>query len=799
MAFNDTISQLTGNSSFYDWFNKENNEIIPKLNQITVSGVTSGDGILASTNLTSGLVTLSFGGTSGTIAAGVTFAGNINFLGGVALPNSSFRVAGITTNTSGYTFGTVVRINSSGYTAARADTPDSAEMIGVISQKTDNYSLITVQGKIDGDFTEVAGSTLFAGCVYFLSPTVAGNITTTEPSTIGQVSKPVLIGLGATSGIVVQYRGNYLYSSEFGPGISGSNVVNFVLPTSPTDPRSYGFSAGMFISFAPNVLSGSTFFNGYLTATGRTAISGWFLTGNHHLMAKLYINDPSWDKYSLIPYEEDFCVGMVSNITEDGGNLTYEVITKGFSSVIPKSVSTRGATASGFWAFNAPSRAPDGTPTDRVTYDTVLGRDQLEIFKHYTNTIVGEGNADPTYLAGAAFENNPTKFFVNVRPNITPWFSTTNALRRTSDSTDIIQNNTNYAFNGDFEIWSRNTGKFAKYTTNDNTYFADNWIRRISTSGTINSFIERKDFTFGSTDVEGSPNYYVDVKHLAATGGANPNGTFSVGHVFEGVDTFNSSPITISFYLKSTHSGYPLDVYISKYGNGSLISKTVIDSLTTTTTWEKYTFNYDDHVGTAPSGYSNDYIEIGIDMNDMVVDAYEALVGSTTNVSIQLASLCVYEGTYASPVHRFDSYQEKLKKCQKFYFSTYKDSQTIGSKTMLNMVDPELNTHTFQYLPGAPYSIFKLPVNMRTTPTVSIYSPSGTISLPEMYNSTANRDLKNTSRTIGYANASRIANLGEPTISSSADESTIKINILGGAVPYDVINCHIVADSSLPI
>ena len=88
---------------------------------------------------------------------------------------------------------------------------------------------------------------------------------------------------------------------------------------------------------------------------------------------------------------------------------------------------------------------------------------------------------------------------------------------------------------------------------------------------------------------------------------------------------------------------------------------------------------------------------------------------------------------------------------------------------------------------------------MRTTPTVTIYSPTGTISQPEVYNATALRDLKNTSGTYGYASASRVVTKTNATVSTTQDETTIKINILGGAVPYDVMNCHIIADASYPI
>ena len=229
MAFNTTINTLSGNNSFYDWFTKENSEIISKLNQCTVSGVTNGDGVLVSLNASSGLATLSLGSTSGTIQTGLTFRGSINFLGETVIPNISYKISGITLG-SGYTFGSVVRVTTSGYTAARANDPDAAEMVGVISNLTSSNATLTLAGRISGNFTTVAGGTLSPGCVYFLSPSTGGYITTTEPTTIGQVSKPVILGLGETAGVVLQYRGNYLNASGAGGGGSGSNRIFVTLP-----------------------------------------------------------------------------------------------------------------------------------------------------------------------------------------------------------------------------------------------------------------------------------------------------------------------------------------------------------------------------------------------------------------------------------------------------------------------------------------------------------------------------------------------------------------------------------------
>ena len=97
-----------------------------------------------------------------------------------------------------------------------------------------------------------------------------------------------------------------------------------------------------------------------------------------------------------------------------------------------------------------------------------------------------------------------------------------------------------------------------------------------------------------------------------------------------------------------------------------------------------------------------------------------------------------------------------------------------------------------------------LPQTMRDTPTVTIYSPfSGVVN--EMYNYSAStpaipRNLRNTSGTVGYNNVTRNGGVpGTPTNSTSADISSIRLNVDFGAVPFDVINCHIVADASYPI
>ena len=728
-------------------------------------------------NASSGLATLSLGSTSGTINTGLTFGGTINFTGQTIIPNISYNITGITVGTSGYTFGSVVRITSSGYTAAKANDPDSAEIVGVLSALTSSSSTVTLAGRINGNFQTVAGGTLSPGCVYFLSPSTGGYVTTTEPTTVGQVSKPVLLGLGETAGVVLQYRGNYLNASGSAGG-SGSNRFFITLPTTPTDPRLHGFSAGSFISYHPDAVSGSTYFNTYLVDTGRTAINGYFLSVSHYNAWAIEWSNPS---PSSLPFEDDCIIGMIESITPSGSDLIYGIISEGETDVIPYSISSYASDKKGFWGLTAYGFTLSASGVAQ------LQKQPIEIYYNY----------HPNYLVGFVTSSFPTSWYVRLRPSNPTW-----GVISSLGPPASVNNTQNYAFNGDLSIWQRSTGRDSQYTTSGNVYFADNWIRRQEGMTDGVQYIERKSFPVTSTSVQGNPEYYVDLKCIADPAYPAPTSTmvYSAGHVIDNIETFNGSKITISFYAKCTQPNYTGNVYFARYANGSQVSKNTVSTITLSTSWTKHTLTY-----TVPSlgagTYVDDYIEIGLDLKPLVISARTASVATGTNLVTSIASMCVYQGEISSPTHYFNAQEEKIKKAQKYYFTTYNSSQTAGSKTMSTYVDPALNVHTFQYLPASPFNIYKLPVTMRESPTVSIYSPTGTISQPEVYNYTATKDLKNTSGTKGYNNEVRMfASLsGTPTVSTSQDDTTIRINVNGGAVPYDVLTCHIVADASYPI
>lgn len=277
------------------------------------------------------------------------------------------------------------------------------------------------------------------------------------------------------------------------------------------------------------------------------------------------------------------------------------------------------------------------------------------------------------------------------------------------------------------------------------------------------------------------------------------NSVYSIGHIIDNVDTFHSAPITVSLYAKCAQPNYSADVYFAKYNNNALISKTIIGTLNLKTSWTKHTINY-----TTPKlstvTPTNDYIEIGIDLNPQILKGWTGGIATGTNTQVDIASMAIYFGTYASPPHNFIPDSEKLLRSQKYYYQTYTDGQYPTRSTMLDFTQPTLNTFTFTHLPNSAFGLLKLPVQMRTTPSITLYSPQSGLT-SEMYNYTANLDLRNCSGSVGYGGAQRNAPfpIGTPTVSASSDATTVRINVNGGSVPYDIISGHIIADASYPI
>jgi len=120
-------------------------------------------------------------------------------IGGVGGGSASHQVTQV-----GHSFsiGQAVYLNGSTYALAQANAANTAETVGVV---TDVLSANMFQVTELGYTIGLSG--LSAGTVYFLSDSVAGSLTATEPTILGSISKPMLLADSATSGYVLNYRG----------------------------------------------------------------------------------------------------------------------------------------------------------------------------------------------------------------------------------------------------------------------------------------------------------------------------------------------------------------------------------------------------------------------------------------------------------------------------------------------------------------------------------------------------------------------------------------------------------------
>ncbi len=161
------------------------------------------------------------GGAGATGPAGVTGVTGPTGPGG----GSTFEIA---QTAHGFAVGDVVRRSTAGggtYVKAQADTEANAEVVGMASAVADanNFSLIT-----NGLVTGLSGLTDAA--IYYLSPATAGAVTATETTTVGQVSKPVLLARGTTSGYFFNMRGIVVAAPAeasviIAPATSARNVI----------------------------------------------------------------------------------------------------------------------------------------------------------------------------------------------------------------------------------------------------------------------------------------------------------------------------------------------------------------------------------------------------------------------------------------------------------------------------------------------------------------------------------------------------------------------------------------------
>lgn len=162
---------------------------------------------------------------------------SMKFLGKVIFGGKANAATSFTQASHGLAVGDVVRLNSTNYVKAQADTVTNAEVAGVVETVDGNDFTVAFPGAV------VHGlSGLTAGGVYFLSTSTAG-LAVTSDAADGYVSKPVWVALTSTSAMVLNSRGVYkvagtdpttdIYNEAVGVGTVDGATTTFTLAQTP--------------------------------------------------------------------------------------------------------------------------------------------------------------------------------------------------------------------------------------------------------------------------------------------------------------------------------------------------------------------------------------------------------------------------------------------------------------------------------------------------------------------------------------------------------------------------------------
>lgn len=775
------IDDLTDTTSFFGWASKTNTEIIAKLNRMSVYDGLSGDGINVVVGL-SGDTTVGSGTShsispgdlfvelSGTVAKGMTFNDDVT-INGVLNYDFSQSFSGVPLitvpvkgATSGLSQGDVVRFvenlqdtnlgTFNGVTLAKADSATSAEVFGIVNGVSGNDEVEVI---VSGEFNYPSGG-LDIGCVQFLSASSAGDLSSTEPNIIGQVSKPVAIATAANKGVLYNFRGQQLTATGGTGASQGDNNSFFITGFSSPDPN------------------------------GKTVEKGKIVTYNTQLGRFEITNGGSVNSVEQI-------VGI---ITEDSSTLGSGVVKVVSSGVILNANSLVTNTGPLYVTNNGdltsfPSGGQPGTGAP-VAMSMLLGSDRALILNFVTGNggNIGGGAFASSTLAGGLPTGEGSRipvggFFVPAA-NQARQFSRNSPpvlLGATAATGGAVYVNENELINGAMTVWQRGIGTSSAYTGTGGTYFADRWARVDGSTATSKTYsIERKTFTDTQTDVEGNPLYYARLNHTAT-----PTTGIEIENRVEGVDSFRGENMSFSFYARTNgSSGATCNVFVKQnYGtSGASSTETITDlgSIRFESDWAKYITVFGVPELTQSKDNTDSFLSVGI--KDL-----------PSGTAIDLAQAKLERGNAATPVEP-RNIDEEYSLCARYFQRSYAPDVSTRAVT-LNSDIPDPTSVNFTSINPDSDHYHRFPVRMRGNPDVTIYSPSDGAT-GTAYNRTARKNLEKTSGSEGFGGVTRIAPAGATTINTPVKtKDGIYFDVLTGFVNYDSISVHYVANADINI
>lgn len=404
-------------------------------------------------------------------------------------------ILGVTQASHGFAVGNAVYHTGSAWAKAKADAVGTAEALGIVSSVPDTGTAqITMAGYISG----LSGLT--AGTVYFLSDSTAGALTATEPSTAGYVSKPMLVALSTTTGIVINYRGKSIpsYSSTIYAKTSGTATAGQTVITA---------------SYAVGYVD--VFVNGVkLAAADITATNGTSVTLAEAMAADDVYEVIGWGTSGMTPGQ------LTSDLfSGDGSDTTFTL------SVTPASLNQT-------WVF------VEGVYQQKATY-SISGTTLT-----FTTAPPSGTNNIEVITAGAMVTGTPND-------------GTVTGAKTASGNWNFGKN---AIINGAFDIWQRGTS-FASPTTS--SYSADRWRIDHSTTGAFTVSRSTDVPTVAEAGVLANYSLKIDCTTAEAGVAAGEYANIYQpieGYVWR---NFAQRALTLSFWVKSpktgTHYGFVLN------------------------------------------------------------------------------------------------------------------------------------------------------------------------------------------------------------------------------------------------
>jgi len=220
------------------------------------------------------------GGTSGYSGySGVSGWSGISGYSGFNANNQSV------TYTNSFSAGQAIYKTTGGYDLALANDINTSEVIGVVQSANSSEFTYVINGYISG-LTDIEDATC-----YYLSDTVPGQITTDAPTASGSVIKPVLIGTGTTTGVVVEFPGVIIGSTNNGTSgylarwtgahsLGNSSIFDsgpdVIIDATTTINGDFNILGTYLLSGVPvfDGVSGVSGYSGYSGTNGTNGISG---------------------------------------------------------------------------------------------------------------------------------------------------------------------------------------------------------------------------------------------------------------------------------------------------------------------------------------------------------------------------------------------------------------------------------------------------------------------------------------------------------------------------------------------